>query len=68
MTKATCKLARWRLPLLALEFDIVYRAGMEHQAADAFSGLETGWGNTKALEDEIPVMMILDQKHTQRSS
>lgn len=34
MTDAKGRLSRWRLRLSVLEYDIVHRAGVKHQAAD----------------------------------
>lgn len=39
---ANCRLARWRLRLSVLEFDVAYKPGMTHWLADGMSRLESG--------------------------
>ena len=58
MADATGKLARWRLRLAEYEFDVVHRAGVKHQAADALSRLPTDGEDKAPLDDEIPVLVI----------
>lgn len=65
MTEANRKLALRRLLTLEFAFDVVTRAGLKHQAARVLSLPIPSWGNTKTLEDRIPVVAILDQGQTQ---
>lgn len=58
IAKATGKLARWRLRLSEFEFDIVYRVGMKHQAADTLSCLKTGGDQYTPLGNEVLVLTI----------
>lgn len=64
MTVATDKLAHWPLRVIEFGFDTQYGAGLKHQAADDLSQFKTGEGNTKLLEDKIPVGVIFDQRQT----
>lgn len=58
MADATGKLARWRLRLSKYEFDVVHRAGIKHQSADALSRLTTSGNDDTTLDDGIPVMIL----------
>ena len=58
------RLARWRLRLTEFEFDIVHRAGIKHQAADALSRLETTSTDETELRDEIPTLTEDDKPPT----
>lgn len=40
------------------EFDIFYRAGIKHQAADTLSRLNTEGTDGSHIEDDIPVMAV----------
>ena len=64
MADATGKLARWQLRLSELEFDVVHRAVIKHQAADALSRLETSGADDSSLQDEIPVLLCEATKPT----
>lgn len=47
MTETTGNLAGWRPHVLQFDFNVVHRAGMKHQAADALSRLKTAGRNTE---------------------
>lgn len=55
MTECTGKLARWSLGFSELEFDIVHRAGIKHQTADALSRIKTNSEDKTVLDDEVQV-------------
>lgn len=61
MTKTTGVLTGLPVRLLEFEYDVVHRADVKHPAADALPPVRTGTGDTKTLEDEIPVMLIFKQ-------
>lgn len=42
-----------------MEFDVVHRADIKHQAADALYRLKTTGGDTSPLDDDLPVMNIV---------
>lgn len=58
------RLMRWRLRLAEYDFDVVYRRGADHHAADTMSRLETT-GTTLPEPDvtEIPALFIGDDEH-----
>lgn len=58
LVDATNKLAHWRLRLSGFEFDVVHRDGIENQAPDALSRLETGWTDTTELDNDLPEMQV----------
>ena len=62
MADATGKLARWRLRLAELEFDVVHHAGFINKAADALCRLETDGEDTTPLNDDMPVFLIVDNE------
>ena len=49
------RLARWRLRLCELEFDVAFKPGMTHNLADSISRLESGASDETALDDAVPV-------------
>jgi len=49
------RLARWRLRLSELEFDVAYKPGMTHYLADSISRLESGASDETAFDDTVPV-------------
>jgi len=51
----TPRLARWRLRLRELEFDVAYKPGMTHYLADSISRLESGAGDETAFDVAVPV-------------
>jgi len=48
------RLARWRLRLSELEFDVAYKPGMTHYLADSISRLESGASDETAFDDAVP--------------
>lgn len=57
MKDVTGKLARWRLRLQELSFDVVNREGVK-KPADALSRLETTGADERDLEDDIAVLLL----------
>jgi len=51
-------LARWRLRLRKLEFDVAYKLGMTHYLADSISRLESGASDETAFDDAVPVFAV----------
>jgi len=49
------RLARWRLRLSELEFDVAYKPGMTHYLAESISRLESGASDETAFDNAIPV-------------
>jgi len=49
------RLARWRLRLRELEFDVAYKPGMTHYLADSISRLESGASDATVFDDAVPV-------------
>lgn len=62
--KGTAKLSRCQLRPLELDCDILHRAGVKNQAANALSRLKTERGVRRTLEDETPVINIVGQRQT----
>lgn len=62
MAKATGKLAQWRMTLSEFEFDIINRAAIERQAADALSHLKTKGEDGTSLDDKVPVLAISQKR------
>lgn len=52
------RLARWRLWLSELEFDVAYKPGMTHWLPDAMSRLATTGGSPSVFPDDIPVLAL----------
>jgi len=52
------RLARWRLRLSELEFDVAYKPGMTHYMADTISRLESGGSDETAFDDAVPVLAV----------
>ena len=46
------KVERWRLELMPLSYDIIYRAGKHNYAADALSRVSTDYKNEKKLKND----------------
>lgn len=55
---STERLARWRLGLSKLEFDIDHRAGVKRQAADALSGLKKIVIDGTLFKENLPFLAI----------
>lgn len=62
MSDASGKLARMCLRLVEFKFDIVNRAGINHQAADALPILVTTGTDNMKMGDEAPVLNIKPEK------
>lgn len=58
MADETVELYRWLLRLQELSFDVVNRAGIKNQAADALSKLWITGEDQTELNDELPVLII----------
>lgn len=58
MVEATCRLVCWRLRLSGFEFDVVQRASIKSQAADALSRTETGGTINTDLDDDLPELVL----------
>lgn len=58
LTGATGRLARWQLCLSEFDSDVIHRAGVIHQAADALPRLPTGGTDKTTLENERPIAYI----------
>lgn len=58
MSDATGKMEIWRLRLSELELDVVHRAGVKHQAAEALSRLPFSGDDETTIEDEIPLLWV----------
>lgn len=56
--KFTCKLARWSLQLSEIDFEVVHRAGMKHQAACSLSRLATNGEDKSSHKNDIPLLAI----------
>jgi len=50
------RLARWRLRLSELEFDVAYKPGITHYLADSISCLESGARDETAFDDAVSVV------------
>ena len=57
-------LARWRLRLSELEFDVAYEQGMNHYMADTISRQEFGTSEQTAFDNAVPVFAT--RAHTVR--
>jgi len=51
-------LARWRLRLSELEFDIAYKPGMTHYMADTISRRESRGSKRTPFDDAVPVFAV----------
>lgn len=58
LTDSTGRLARWLLRLSKFEFDVIHRAGVKPQTADALSRLPTAEEDRTVLDDDLPVPAI----------
>lgn len=58
------RLVRWRLQLTEFYFEVVHRAGIRRQEADALLRLATNVKNTSLLKDHIPLLAIDTHTHT----
>lgn len=59
--ETTGKLSRWSLGLSEFDFDIMLRAGVKNQAADALLHLMISGEDKKILDDEVRVLTILQE-------
>lgn len=55
---ATGTLARWRPRLMKFDFEIIHRAGIKNQAANALSRLPMNGSDCTLLEDNISIMVV----------
>lgn len=67
MTEKSGKLVRWRLSLYELVHDIVHRAGVKHQAADAISRMERTGTNDTELNDQMLILTMEGKKEDEYS-
>lgn len=63
MTDATSRLAQWRLRLSEFDPNIVHQVRVTHQAADAHFRLHTTGTDESSLEDDIPVLTVMDTRY-----
>lgn len=47
-----------RFPLLELDFEVVYKAGIKYQAPDALSRFKQSGMDKTRIEEELPVLII----------
>lgn len=59
------RLARWRFRLSEFDFELVHRAGIKHQVADAISPVRTLGEHQTELDDQIPYFVITEEDATQ---
>lgn len=59
------KLLRWRLRVPELDFEVVHRDGIRHQALDALSSLKTE-GSDKTNRYEQLLVFIVDEPEEQQ--
>ena len=52
------RLARWRLRLSDLEFDVAYKPGMTTYMADTISRLKSGGSDQTSFDDAVPVFAV----------
>jgi len=52
------RLARWRLCLSELEFDVAYKPGMTHYMAESISRLKSGASDETTFDDAVPVFAV----------
>lgn len=57
-TEALEKVEQWRLRLSDLGFNIVYRASIKFQVADALSRVKPQGGDKVRLDDEVLVLTM----------
>lgn len=62
MSDATGKLPRWRLHLSEIEYDVVHRARIKNQAADALLRFEMTDPDDRELEDKIQTLLAENRK------
>lgn len=55
LADATGMMARWRFCLSEFDFGIIRKPGIENQAADTLSRLQTGGKEYTDIDDEIPI-------------
>ena len=65
LSDASGRLQRWRLRLQEFTYDIQYRPGAQHKAADAVSRLSTTGHDDEPIDDDLPVLALTDVDTTQ---
>lgn len=58
LADAPDKLIRWRLCLSEMEFDVLSRIGIKHQAPEVMSRYLTTGGDCILIDDAVPVMSV----------
>lgn len=58
LADSTGKLAIWRLRLMELDFKLVHRAEIKHEAADALFRLPTNGSHRTMLGNDITIMAV----------
>lgn len=65
MTKSSGRLALWRLRISKFDFNVVYRAGVKHQAAVALSCLQTTDDDGAPLKGDMSLLSVdVESDHT----
>lgn len=59
------KLARWRIRLLELDFEIVHRAGIKHQVSVKLWRLTNEGFDKINVGEEVPVLIVDESKEQQ---
>lgn len=67
LTDSTSRLERWRFLVSECHFDVVRRAGIKHQAAEASSRLRTTGKNKTHLDNDLHVLAIDEQKNGEQT-
>lgn len=56
MTVSAGRLAQWRLKLFEYDFNVIYRAGVKHQAVDALSRIPMTVKDHNDLDDDLSIL------------
>ncbi len=59
-TESHGRLERWRLRLLEFDFEVQYRPGRSHHAADVMFRMPTAAEDTDPIEEGVPVLPVFD--------